>query len=766
MSCSSIISPCSDGNVLPDPADPAVLKAGLAIPFAFALTLFISASLLFCIQPMIAKMILPVLGGSPSVWSTCMVFFQAVLLAGYAYAYAMTAWLRFRRQAALHFGVLLLPLLVLPFTITPGTVRAPSPDANPSFWLLGLLLTSVGLPFFVGASTAPLLQKWFAETGHPAGKDPYFLYGASNLGSLIALLGYPILMEPSLRLAQQGLLWAVGYGVLVVMTLVCAVLALRAPRDLPRAIDEPIIGAAASHPRVRQRLSWVALAFIPSSLLLGVTTYLSTDVASIPLFWIIPLALYLVTFILAFSRREILPLRVLTRASLLAILLLVLVTCVYPVQVIFVPLHLLVFFLAARVCHGELARRRPAVRHLTEFYLAISLGGVLGGVFNALIAPVVFDRVVEYPLAMVLACLALSGVAAGSGSRHLRARMLDFALPLALGSAILAVRLRLTDPATIATSPDNLKMILAYGLGILTCFTFVERPVRFALGIAALLGSGILMSQGQVLHRERSFFGTLSVVRLEPGPYHQLIHGNTVHGQQRLDPDHRRQPLTDYYRTGPIGQVFEVFGQRSSRPTVAVVGLGTGSLAAYAQSGELWTFYEIDPSVVRIASNPTYFTYLHDCRASAREVVVGDARLRLRDAPGHRYDLIVLDAFSSDAIPVHLLTREAIALYRSKLAPDGMMAFHISNRHLDLAAILGAVARDEDLVCRVRRDTRLNPDEQRLGKFVSTWAILAERETNLGSLATDPAWVLPKVRLNEAAWTDDFSNIFEHFVIY
>jgi hypothetical protein len=416
MSCSSVISPCSDGNALLGPSAPALFKARLALPILFALTLFISASLLFCIEPMIAKMILPVLGGSPSVWSTCMVFFQGVLLTGYAYAYAMTAWLGLRRQVALHFGVLLLPLLVLPFAITPGTVRAPSPDSNPSVWLLGLLLTSVGLPFFVGASTAPLLQKWFAETRHPAAKDPYFLYGASNLGSLIALLGYPILMEPSLRLAQQGLLWAVGYGVLAALTLICAVLVLRAPRALPHAIDESLSGAAASHPLVRQRLSWVAFAFIPSSLLLGVTTYLSTDVASIPLFWIIPLALYLVTFVLAFSRREILPFRERTRALRLAILVLVLVTCLHSVQAIFVPLHLLVFFLAALVCHGELARRRPSVRHLTEFYLAISLGGVLGGVFNALIAPVVFDRVVEYPLAMVLACLALPA-SPGANSR-------------------------------------------------------------------------------------------------------------------------------------------------------------------------------------------------------------------------------------------------------------------------------------------------------------------------------------------------------------
>jgi len=766
MGPSGIISTCSETRTSSVPVELAPPGGGIALPFLFALTLLVSASLLFCVQPMIAKMILPLLGGSPSVWNTCMVFFQAMLLGGYAYAHSATVSLGVRRQAVLHLGLLAVPLLVLPFVITADAVRSLSPDANPTGWLLALLLTSVGLPFFVVATTAPLLQMWFAETGHPSGKDPYFLYGASNFGSIVALLGYPVLMEPNLRLAQQSMVWAVGYGALAALTLTCAVVVLRAPRGLPRAVDRPAIVAAPGSPRFRQRLSWVALAFVPSSLLLGVTTYLSADVAAVPLLWVIPLALYLLTFVLAFSKRGTLPLLGMGRAMRLVIVVLVVVICLGTVQVIFIPLHLLMFFLAAMVCHGELARRRPSVRHLTEFYLAISVGGVLGGVFNALVAPVVFDRVVEYPLAITLACLALPGVASGPGPRGLKARTLDFALPLALGIIVLAARLRLGDQPALAWSPGDIKMKVLYGLGGVACFTFAERPLRFALGIAALLATGMLMSHGQVLLRERSFFGTIRVIRAEPGPYHQLIHGNTLHGQQSLDPARGREPLTYYHRTGPIGQVFDVYDTRADRLNVAIVGLGTGSLAAYARPGQRWTFYEIDPSVARIANNPAYFTFLRDCRASAWEVVLGDARLRLRAAPEHDYGLIVLDAFSSDAVPVHLLTREAIDLYRSKLAPDGIIAFNISNRYLDLTSVVGALARAQGLVCRVRQDLQLSPDDQRIGKSSSIWAIMANHEAALGPLAEHPAWVVPRASRREAAWMDDFSSILEHLVIH
>jgi hypothetical protein len=406
--------------------------------------------------------------------------------------------------------------LVLPFAISEGAARSLSPDANPSGWLLGLLLTTVGLPFFVVATSAPLLQTWFAGTSHPSGKDPYFLYGASNLGSMLALLGYPILMEPNLRLASQSIVWAISYGALATLTLACAVVVLRSPRRLTPTLDKSTTEEVDQGPRrLSQRLSWVAFAFVPSSLLLGVTAYLSTDVAAIPLLWVIPLALYLLTFVLAFSKRETLPLSWAGRAMRIVTVALVLVICLGVVQVIFIPLHLLMFFLAAMVCHGELARRRPSVRHLTEFYLAISVGGVLGGIFNALVAPVVFDRVVEYPLAIALACLALPGGASGPGSRGLKTRTLDFALPLALGIIVFAARQRFGDQPVLPWSPRDFQMKVMYGLGGLACFTFADRPLRFALGVGALLATAMLVSQGQVLHRERGFFGTIQVVRVE-----------------------------------------------------------------------------------------------------------------------------------------------------------------------------------------------------------------------------------------------------------
>ena len=609
------------------------------------------------------------------------------------------------------------------------------------------------------ATTAPLLQTWFARTGHPSGKDPYFLYGASNLGSMLALLGYPLLMEPNLRLAQQSGFWAIGYGLLAALTLACTVIVWRASGGPARTIDGPAVDVATTHPEIGRRLSWIGLALVPSSLLLGVTTYLSTDVASIPLFWVIPLALYLLTYVLAFTKREVLPPSWMARAMPMLVILLVLVTNLRLTQLIWIPLHLLTFFVTAMVCHGELARRRPSVRYLTEFYLAISFGGVLGGLFNALIAPVVFDRVVEYPLAMVLACLALPTI--HPSLKGFRTRALDLSIPVALGVMVYALLVLGLGPDG---TPIVIVLIVVNTLGVFACYTFKDRPVRFALGVAALLANGILMGDGQVLHRERSFFGVIRIRRVEPGPYHQLFHGSTLHGQQSLDPNRRWEPLSYFHRTGPIGQVFDVLRNRPFRPSVAVVGLGTGSLAAYAEPGQHWTFYEIDPAVVRISRNPLYFTYLRDCRASALEIVLGDARLRLRNAPEHGYDLIVLDAFSSDAIPIHLLTREAVGLYRSKLASEGMIAFHISNRYLDLAPVVGALACNEGFVCLIRNDLKLSPDELHAGKQPSIWVVMANREADLGTLGKNPTWLPPKIRPSAPMWTDDFSNVIEYFI--
>jgi hypothetical protein len=633
----------------------------------FTITLFVSAALLFSVQPLIAKMLLPLLGGSPAVWNTCMVFFQSLLLAGYLYAHAATTWLGPRRQAPLHVGLLLLPVVVLPLAVSPGWL--PPADANPIPWLLALLLVSVGLPFFMVATSAPLLQKWFARTGHPGGRDPYFLYAASNLGSLLALLSYPLLLEPYLRLAEQSWLWSSAYGLLVLLTTACAVVVWRAPArapggEGPQTTAEP--GGAGPPERLApgRRLRWVALAFVPSSLMLGVTTHLSTDIAALPLLWVLPLALYLLSFILVFARRPPLPRRLAERAFPMAVVLSALFFCLEALNPLWVPLyldiplHLLTFFVVAVGCHGELAGDRPPERHLTEFYLWMASGGVLGGLFNALIAPVVFDRVVEYPLALVLA--ALLQPRAGAPAERPLSRWLDLALPLGLAALAAVLFASLSAFRFSSTAPSN---VLA-GLFLLLCYTFEGRPIRFALGVGGVLLASALSPghSGQTLYRERSFFGVLRVAHDPTGQYRQLIHGTTLHGQQSLDPARRDEPLTYYHRTGPAGQVLEVFQQRPAKPSVGVVGLGAGSLACYARAEQDWTFYEIDPSVERIARDPRFFTYLQDCRAGGLRVVLGDARLRLREEPDRRHGLIILDAFSSDAIPIHLLTREALGL--------------------------------------------------------------------------------------------------------
>jgi hypothetical protein len=693
-----------------------------------------------------------------------MVFFQAALLGGYAYAHATTTWLGVRRQAMLHVGLVLLPLFVLPFGITPDAARSWSPGENPTGWLLGLLLTTVGLPFFLVSTSAPLLQRWFASTGHPAAADPYFLYGASNLGSLLALLAYPLVLEPTLRLAQQSGAWAAGYGLLVALTLTCAMVLWKG-----QAVANPVSNGTeptrGPHPLpVGQWLHWIALAFIPSSLMLGVTMFLTTDIAAIPLLWVIPLALYLLTFILTFARRPILPHSWMARALPMAVVVLTLAMSVSSVtQPIFIPVHLVTFFLAAMVCHGELVRHRPPHEHLTAFYLAMSCGGVLGGLFNALVAPVIFDRVAEYPLALVLACLVLPKTQPDSSKRG--SRPLDWALPLTLGALAWALSTVLQPRSE--SQQDDLGVRLVFGLAALVCYTFKERPVRFALGIGAILlvGGTYTSNFGRVLDQHRNYFGVLRITHVASGNYHRLIHGHTLHGQQSLDPERRREPLTYYHRTGPIGQVFGVFGTQPARPDVAVVGLGAGTLACYAAPGQRWTFYEIDPAVERVARRSDYFTFLEDCRADSLEVILGDARLRLHDAPEHGYGLIVLDAFSSDAIPTHLLTREALRLYLAKLAEGGVIAFHISNSYIDLVPVLGALARDAHWKCLVRRDLDVAPEDVRLGKSPSIWAVMAAGDADLGGLGADSRWQSPRVRPDEAVWSDDFSNIIEHLVV-
>lgn len=731
----------------------------------YGLTIFVSATLLFLVQPMFARMALPLLGGAPAVWNTAQVFYQAALLLGYGYAHLTTRWLGARRQAALHLALLSLPLLVLPIGIPAGWT--PPRDDNPSLWLLAVLSVAVGLPFFVVSTSSPLLQKWFSGTGHHAAADPYFLYAASNVGSMLALLSYPLLVEPNLGLLDQSWLWAIGYGVLLLLMAGCAIGLWRAPREATAPDQRPAatVASPTSGLSGRRRLRWVLLSFVPSSLMLSVTTYLSTDIAAIPLLWVIPLALYLLTFILVFATRPPLPHWLMVRALPFALLPLVIVLAARATQPIglLTALHLATFFVAAMVCHGEIARDRPSTQHLTEFYLWMSVGGMLGGVFNALLAPQLFTGIVEYPLMLVLACLLLPRQAAStdtSGASVVapprRSQMLDLGLPVGL-SVLCALLVVAAEAGGLQAGPASTGLM--FGLPALLCFSFSRRPVRFGLGIAAILlvsasTSGV---SGQVLYAERSFFGVHRVTLDPSGQYHLLLHGSTLHGKQSLDPARRREPLTYYYPTGPLGQLFDALKRGPARPSVGVVGLGSGAIACYSTPGQRWTFYEIDPAVERIARDQRYFRFLSDCTPDA-EVVLGDARLSLGDAASQQYDLLVLDAYSSDSIPMHLMTREALQLYVAKLAPCGLLLFHISNRHLDLEPVLGNLAADAGLVGLTQDDATLTPAEEALGKQASQWVVLARQPQDLAALSSDPRWQ-PLRRDAGALWTDQFSSI-------
>jgi len=692
-----------------------------------------------------------------------MVFFQAALLAGYGYAHLATSRLETRRQLIVHAVLLTLPLWVLPISIAAN--RVPPVDTNPIPWLLGLMVTVVGLPFLVVSTTAPLLQQWFTRTGHRQAKDPYFLYAASNGGSLLALLAYPTLVEPHLLLGDQSRWWAIGYGLFVVCTIGCAWLVLRvAVRTTWRKRSSTSVSTRRDSLKplpIARRLRWVMLAFVPSSLMLGITTYLSTDIAAIPLLWVIPLALYLLTFILVFARRPIVSQACMVRLMPFVILPLVTVMVSDKTQPawLLIPLHVLTFFVTAMVCHGALAQDRPAPNRLTEFYLWLSVGGVLGGLFNALIAPVVFDTVMEYPLVLILACLLRPG--SPTTATRSQAKWLDYAMPAALAFTIVALAL---NARTVGPVADPITLLLIAVPATLLCYSFRQRPVRFGLAVGAFLLIGRFFTTGweYALHIERSFFGVYRVLRThnETGVYHSLMHGTTLHGMQSRDPTRQKEPLTYYHPSGPLGDIMSAFKQGHAPPRIAAIGLGTGSISCFSRPAQQWTFYEIDPVIQRIATNPHYFSYVNTCLPNPR-VVLGDARLSLARAPDHTYGLIVVDAFSSDAIPIHLMTREALLLYLAKLAKGGLLTFHISNRYLNLAPVLGNLAAHAGVACVMRWDN----DDTRMvqGITPSKWVVLARHATNLGTLATNTHWQPLPAQPNAPLWSDDFSNLLSVF---
>ena len=740
---------------------------GTGVVALFSATLFLSAGLVFLIQPMFTKFVLPLFGSTPGVWNASMLFFQTALLAGYLYAHESTRRLGVRRQAALHVGLVLVPLLVLPIAVPDDWV--PPATGNPVPSLLGLLALAVGLPFFAVSTTAPLLQRWLAATDHPAAGDPYFLYRASNLGSVLGLLAYPVAIEPTLRLAEQGRLWSIGYGLLVVLVVACALLVWRSPRVAeagPDARNRPAADAGTPPPLApdprsrissRRRLRWLGLAFIPSSLMLGATATITTDIAPIPLLWSLPLSLYLISFIVVFApgaRTE--KLHAWMTLALPGVVLALAAAGVLEVSEprwLLIPLHLAGFFVVALVCHGELARDRPPARSLTEFYLLLSLGGALGGLFNAIVAPAVFDGLYEYLLVIVLAALALpSRPPLVSPGRY--ARRLDFGLPLAIG---VTIALSVSLVGTAGEDAQQFAKMVALGLAAGVALTFFRRPLRFALTLgAAILAVGLAAGPEEPeLSRERSFFGVYSVTAPEGGDLHQLVHGTTTHGAQNLSAGKSRTPASYYHPAGPIGQFLTTVPRATTR-RVAIIGLGTGSIGCYSKPGERWTFYEIDPTVERIARDPRLFTYLRDCPGKL-EVILGDARLKLKRARDRRYGLLVADAFSSDAVPVHLLTREALSLYRSKLRERGVLAFNVSNRYLALEPVLGDLAGEMGLACVGQEDDQSGWDGV-AETDSSDWVLMTRHRRDFGPISVDQRWHDCRSSGGDV-WTDDFSNL-------
>jgi hypothetical protein len=746
---------------------PATLS--VAVLAVFTVCLFASAFLLFLVEPMVAKMVLPLVGGTSAVWATSVLFFQTVLLIGYGYSHWLAMRLQWRWQALLHGLLLLAPLLVLPIHLIPAW--NPPTSGSPALWLVLLLSVTVGLPFLVLSTTSPLIQHWFSRTGHAHAQDPYFLYRASNLGSALGLLSYPALIEPHLGLHAQADMWRAGYIAFIVLSVLClAAVAWSRSSGINAPSSTPTLPLAEEGEITwRRRMRWVLLAAVPSTWMLAVTSYFTTVIRPIPLLWVIPLALYLFSFAVVFARRPLVSRYWLNRLFpfyALPLLGMVLLGGGGPLYLLAV-LHFGAFFLGALLCHGELAADRPSAAHLTEFYWWLAVGGATGGLLTALVAPLVFNDFLEYPLAIIGAALLRPALARSGNSRS---RLADFWLPGAMLAGLLVViglmsvtgaigRLNRVPLTSATTASDLLRVLVVFAIPAAVSAAFSWRPIRFGLATAAMLLLSLVPLGSQlVIFQQRDFYGVHKVVSDPAGTRHALIDGGTIHGLQLLDPAKRDAPASYYSTSGPVGDLFAAEQPVDAAWSIAVIGLGAGAMACYAEPQQSWTFYEIDPVVANIARNTSLFTFLRDCTPQA-SIVLGDGRLTMARAPDHSYDLIVLDAFGSDSVPVHLITREAIQLYLSKLRPGGALLFNISNKYVDLASVLAGEAANLSLVGYQRTDIVVTPDEAAAGKFPSAWLVMAPAAGNLGGIQFQPDWSVLRANPQQPVWTDDFSDV-------
>ena len=711
----------------------------------YVATVFLSAALVFLVQPMFAKMATPLLGGSPNVWNVSLVCFQAALLLGYAYAHALNHFVKsLRTQIGIHAVLLIGAGLVLPFQLT-SALGEPS-ATQPTLWLIGVFSLSIAPPFAVIAATAPLIQRWYSFSGRDDAHDPYHLYGASNIGSLLGLAAYPLLLEPLLPVASQTLTWTLGYGVLALLLMASGMIAMASGGSQTVVVEAYTSDQGeASSGLWRQRLWWVTLAFVPSSLLVGVTTHIATDVASAPFLWAPPLMLYIGTFIIVFAKKPMMNVKTVSRffplAAAAAFLALPSISSV-PLLLSF-ALHLQVLFMAAMLCHGMLADGRPEASRLTEFYLLMSLGGVLGGAFNALLVPLIFNSVIEYPLLLVAALL-LRPEARWIGRG--RTRVWAIAACAALLGAIVLRLVQGGEEQSVMTYRTLLALaIIAMVMG---------RQSKVAPAIAAVCAFGIGYAANPVAGgvAERGFFGVVKVI--DRGEHRVMMHGTTLHGAQYISGEDRLRPTTYYAPEAPIGQIFKA---HEADGRVGVVGLGTGSVACYARVGQVYTYYEIDPLVSQFASDPVYFTYLSDCTPNA-ETVLGDGRLTLAAEPEGDFELLLIDAFSSDAVPAHLLTREAVELYLSRLSEEGVLVMHVSNNHMRLETVVARIADDLDGPALYQFYVPTKEEGESFRAQASQVVVLAKSKAALANLVEDERWAVLESD-GKRPWTDDYSNV-------
>lgn len=738
-------------------------------PLLFAFAIFTSAALVFVVQPMVAKLVLPMLGGSPSVWNTSMVFFQAALLAGYGYAHLLQRVRSMKTQVAAHLALLLVAGLFLPLKIN-GLLGDPNPSA-PMAWLLGTLALSVGAPFGVLSATAPLLQAWYARVraGHADGKNPYVLYAASNLGSFLALLSYPVVIEPLLSLSSQRASWSGGYVIFMLMVAALTFVVWRRRIDVkgdpaPLSVSPPITW--------RNKLVLVLLAAGPSSLMLGVTAHLSTDVASAPFLWVIPLALYLLTFVIAFQERPWISLPVtLVLAGALGTICVVLTAFRSGPWPTMFMVHLGTFFFLSLMCHQRLAAKRPSPDRLTEFYLLMSLGGVVGGAFTDLLAPVIFNMVWEYPLVLVLVGLARPWKR--TEIRNWEVIAFVAGLVICLAPPFLSAMFKADwDLAWAFNRRFPLRMeqltMIVLGGAALIAFRLRDRSYAYVALLAAMTLSAQHIAKGyDWALSERSFFGVMRVAdRPDPrmgGWVNVLMHGTTLHGAQARDPEFACMPTLYYAPSTPIGQATQTLQRRGGSVNIGVVGQGAGAMAGYKRGSDKLTFFEIDPMVDRLSRDPHWFTYIDGCAQNEGpggpvRTVLGDARLTLQREPAGTYDFLLIDAFSSDAVPTHLLTQEAIEGYLKLVKPTGVVVLHLSNRNLDITRPAEAAARALK-VPHLHQIYVEDPAAPEMAEASTEALLLSPTEEGLADFRADRRWdslANPQIR----PWTDDYVNLF------